>query len=267
VPIIDNEWPSENEPPQANAVLWRFMTFSKFVAMLEDGALWFSRPDHLNDPFEAGPSSEEFEATVASPSIDVNRLGDSSESRSFDEQVATHSLEFTTYVLKMHVVNCWHHSAVEPQFMWRMYASDDEGIAIRTTFGSLMSALRSECPVRAGTVHYGDIGISHGTNRLFRKRAGYSAEQEVRLVCLPGLQQSTPYNAAPVGVNVPVDLNVLIEEVVVAPDAPNWFEVLVRRLCQRGGLQRMVRRSEFASRPFADAQARMIIERGLRQLE
>ena len=35
-----------------DAVLWRFMSFTKFVSLLARNALFFARADKLGDPFE-----------------------------------------------------------------------------------------------------------------------------------------------------------------------------------------------------------------------
>ena len=43
-------------PPQDNAVLWRYMDFTKFVSLLDRRALYFSRADKLGDPFEGSLS-------------------------------------------------------------------------------------------------------------------------------------------------------------------------------------------------------------------
>ena len=45
-------WWTSYQRPSADTVLWRYMDFSKFVAMLKDKALWFGRIDRLGDPFE-----------------------------------------------------------------------------------------------------------------------------------------------------------------------------------------------------------------------
>lgn len=39
-------------PPSDDAVLWRYMDFTKFVSLLEKSALFFARADKLGDPFE-----------------------------------------------------------------------------------------------------------------------------------------------------------------------------------------------------------------------
>src|SRR5262249_52425574 len=33
--------------------VWRYLDFTKYVSMLEEGALWFSRADRLGDPFDS----------------------------------------------------------------------------------------------------------------------------------------------------------------------------------------------------------------------
>ena len=44
--------PSIDRDVSADAMLWRYMDFPKFVSMLKEGALWFSRADLLGDPLE-----------------------------------------------------------------------------------------------------------------------------------------------------------------------------------------------------------------------
>ena len=39
-------------PPESDAVLWKYMNFTKFVSLLEKQALFFARADKLGDPFE-----------------------------------------------------------------------------------------------------------------------------------------------------------------------------------------------------------------------
>ena len=43
-------------PPSDDAVLWRYMDFTKFVSLLDRSALFFARADKLNDPFEGSVS-------------------------------------------------------------------------------------------------------------------------------------------------------------------------------------------------------------------
>ena len=40
------------DPLPDDAVLWRYMDFTKFVSLLEKSSLFFARADKLEDPFE-----------------------------------------------------------------------------------------------------------------------------------------------------------------------------------------------------------------------
>ena len=42
--------------PKADAVLWRYMSFTKFVSLLTKNAVFFSGADKLGDPFEGSLS-------------------------------------------------------------------------------------------------------------------------------------------------------------------------------------------------------------------
>ena len=51
-----------HDPPPSDAILWRYMDFTKFVALLEMRALFFARSDKLNDPFEGSLPKRNIEA-------------------------------------------------------------------------------------------------------------------------------------------------------------------------------------------------------------
>ena len=42
--------------PDENDKIWRYVDFSKFLSLLEDSAIFFSRADKLDDPFEGSYS-------------------------------------------------------------------------------------------------------------------------------------------------------------------------------------------------------------------
>lgn len=55
-----------NSPDGLDHELWRYMDFSKFVSMLQQKALWFTRLDQFPDPYEGlltKPTAEFFEQT------------------------------------------------------------------------------------------------------------------------------------------------------------------------------------------------------------
>ena len=55
---------------------------------------------------------------------------------------------------------------------------------------------------------------------------------------------------AEAGLLVPVDAARLLRSIVIAPDAPPWFEKLVRQSALRYGVKAPVRRSKLATDPI-----------------
>jgi hypothetical protein len=52
------------------------------------------------------------------------------------------------------------------------------------------------------------------------------------------------------GKHVPVDLAVLVQEVRIAPTAPDWFQGLVESVCTKYALQKPVLKSSLADEPL-----------------
>src|SRR5262249_36502984 len=92
-------------------------------------------------------------------------------------------------------LNCWHVNPYESAAMWKLYASNEEGVAIKSTVRRLKDSLSSYAPdVFLGAVSYIDYGkdlIYRGNpfGNLFcaflHKRRSFEHEQELRAVCIP----------------------------------------------------------------------------------
>ena len=50
------EHPVFEKPENENTKIWRYLDFTKFVSLLDKSALFFTRADRLNDPFEGSYS-------------------------------------------------------------------------------------------------------------------------------------------------------------------------------------------------------------------
>ena len=160
-------------------------------------------------------------------------------------------------------VSCWHVSDHESFAMWRVYGG---ALAIRSTPTALA---RSGVPdsVHRGLVRYVDYdrhtgGTEHGASpeehafaasralftvdRFFMKRQAFEYEKEYRLVIM-----DEPTASAAPGKTIPVELDTLVENVYVAPDAPGWFKDIVVSLCAKyaPGLVGRVRQSSMALDP------------------
>ena len=217
--------------PPDDALLWRYMDFTKFVSLLEREALFFCRPDLLGDPFEGSTSP------VTPPAIPQDLK---------EGPMVVHEVDLRR-VVRLARVSCWHMSECESEAMWRLYARERDGIAIKTVFARFKDAFRGTQAVYASMVQYRDyrtasIPFGNGLLPLLHKRMSFQHEQEVRALCLPKEDESA-------GCYCEVELEKLVGEIVVAPFAEDWFVDLVRSLAERHALGDRVRRSTLSDTP------------------
>ena len=254
------EWePRAYEVPDESALLWRYMDFAKFVALLKESALYFSRADLLGDRYEGakgllankskwdeyylkffrdalqnpppganfGLSTEELERRAQKFIVDLEALG----------KDGLH----TTFV------SCWHESQVESEALWRLYCPPSSaGVAIRTTYSALTLSLGDNPDIKIGRVRYIDFRKTFAgpNDAIFRKRQSLSHEREVRAVV-------HRFDARDkVGIRIPIALNQILETVVVSPFAPTWFEEVLKEIMQRFSVDVPIITSELMLDPF-----------------
>lgn len=245
------------ETPPDSAFLWRYMDLSKFIGLLRDRSLYFSRLDHLGDPWEGAKGGRKnkqawdnhylrfFQEAIRHPpegyvcgktdeqiEAEANRLLRQLDLSGSDEQ-------------RTNFVSCWHET--ESEALWRLYCPPTTaGVAIKTTFGDLKAAFDQDLSIKLGRVKYLDFRSQFaGLNEaVFRKRRSLQHEQEVRAVI-----RTRPEREA-LGLARPVDLSALVKEVVTSPFAPAWFGAIVGDLLLRYDLPVPIRTSELLSEPF-----------------
>jgi len=143
--------------------------------------------------------------------------------------------------------------------MWHLYLKSNDGIAIRTKYGNLRDSFKNTSePIRIGKVHYIDYDhdIIEGTSvfsPFLHKRNSFAHEREVRALVskLPiteGLDSS--HETMTRGINIEVDLNLLIEIIHVAPQAPEWLRNVVDSVVRRFGYKFEVQRSDMDRDPI-----------------
>src|SRR5262249_7403023 len=235
-------WWQSYKRPTLDTPLWRFMDFAKLVAMLMDKAIYFPRADTLGDPFEGARGiayrREEWKQYAMSYYRDLltNLPPPHVNTRSAHE-VEVEALRLHEEIEKLSArdvkeqfVTCWHSNDVESEALWRLYCPAlTPGVCVRTNFGLLDRALKSDEEIRFGHVQYVDFKTDFaGTyDRIFWKRKSLGHEAEVRGVIHPRAQG--PNGAEATGLLVPVDLEACIQSVIVSPFAAPWFEDVVRR--------------------------------------
>ena len=221
--------------PSDDAVLWRYMGFTKFVSLLEKQALFFSRADLLGDRFEGSVPAH---SSVA-----------------FPENMKPGPLQVFPVDLRkiplMTYVNCWNGCEFESEAMWRFYATESDGIAIKTSFKDLKDALVGDEKIHVSKIQYKNyrtdsVPFGNGIAPYLHKRISFQYEEEVRALTF---RVNDKDKQPPNGFYHKVDINKLIGEIVVAPLAKDWFIELVQSLANRYELRDCVRKSELSDNP------------------
>jgi hypothetical protein len=115
------------------------------------------------------------------------------EARKTVRQLARDSMLNNLMQRELALVNSWNLSNDESAFMWKMYSSNEKGVAIQSTFDKLCRSFTTsqDEPVYVGQVQYHDFrdgwkGKILGIETIMFKRSSFSCDNEVRaLTFLP----------------------------------------------------------------------------------
>lgn len=256
------------EVPRPEVVLWRYMDFSKLLAILMDRTLWFARADTLGDPFEGARGLEvnrdiwermyldHFkEAIRTAPTKLGSTLRMSEESIEKEARRLLSELsKGSERELKFTYVSCWHENEGESEALWRLYCPvGSAGLAIQTTKGALQESLSDPLDITIGRVKYLDFNreFSGVNDAIFRKRKSLMHECEVRAVfTAPAFGADPAIHPQPRGIAKPVVVSKLIKQVVVSPFAPGWFAGVLHQCMRRFDAEVDVMPSDVLQKPF-----------------
>ena len=200
------------------------MDFTKFVSMLENHGLFFAAADKLGDPFEGSISAANWQSRK-----DFLRAIKATDE--FSEKHNKDKAEFYKRNRKSVLINSWHMNEYESAAMWKLYTQSNESIGVQSTFELLRRCLDGN--IQIGEVEYIDferdvIPESHALYPFMHKMKSFEHERELRaLIWETGLQRVDE------GVWARVDLQLLIQNIYVAPSSPTWFCELVSKLVKR----------------------------------
>jgi hypothetical protein len=276
--MYEQRAPFETPPDQVS--LWRYMDVGRFLGLLFNRALYFSRKHHLGDPWEG-----------VVPPLGVQRavreLYRSEDNVRFVEESIHETGEA---VAARTVVSCWHANVRESVAMWRLYTTGAEGVAIQTTVGRLKEAFEQEpCSVTIAYVRYidhlsEDLGRAWALDPLsplFCKRWGFEHEREVRCVIAhpeaereqalvlselgPELRRQFPVleqweavvdgDLGDGGLVVPVALGSLIERIVISPRYPVWAVAALQAAVDKSDLTVCIETSALLDQPLGSQKA------------
>lgn len=226
--------------PRTDKEIWRYRSIEHYASILEDGSLWFSRPDVFNDPLEGSlPTVNVFKRSVDHDDTEAKRRSD-----------IRALYRYTTYM------NCWYNSDHESDAMWRLYTDEkSNALAIKTTPADLYKSLGPSDSVTTGNIEYRDyssfeLKTENPIAPLFFKRKAFQFENEFRAVVhhlnesAIGEDTESIGDLQPEGKPVPVDISNLIHEVVLSPSASDEYEQKVRKVTKEHGYSFDIERSD-----------------------
>jgi hypothetical protein len=252
-------------PEDENATIWRYSDFTKFVALLETRTLFFPRVSARDDAFEGSfPSNQTVESRVRG-AFPPGLVPD-------DAAIELHPsmLGIWKAMRNWASVSCWHMGEYESAAMWRLYGPNKGAVAIRSRVSRLRRALSTVAlPQGFGGKDYAFIGrveyIDYSIDRIpdgsfaaqfYRKQRSFEHERELRAMLLQfprdesGARPDYERQPSDTGIAVPVDLNVLIEGIAIAPQAPSWHLDVVTKVCRRYGVDVIPRQSAMDATPL-----------------
>ena len=262
-------------PPNDTDILWRYTNFEVFVNLLDTEALYFTRADKFEDPYEG---------FIPQSIMDAYK-------QSLESVIPT---EFVEAIMKRHeasrkyvMCNCWHQNVVESMAMWEKYHMRNSGVAIKTTGEKMKNSLTSEYSIYIGKIEYiygntddaqymqnflqNNIPLAKKLTYFpyLQKRKEYEHEQEVRLIVdidrfvTDALTNQTVETVdtffetglpdiCEIGMPFDIDVNMLIDEVIVSPYAKDWITETLKSVVQKFGFNFDVRASTLLDAPTSD---------------
>lgn len=267
------ENPKIDTPADWGHTIWRYLSTSQLIAILENDSLWFTRTDEYEDPWEGelpGEPESYLDSYTSGDGVPVQSMTYIGSQDTF--RLNRPYDRFTTFK-KSFFHNSWNYKEYESKAMWDGKSMDGEGVAIRTTAENLKEAF-SDFEYEAvfiGMVDYGNydedvvaVDESAWLNVHLHKPAEFKEEQELRasLSLIPVEGEDTffhnsqfedgetvqlDWDSQPKGVNVPIDVNALIEEVYLSPYSASWQKDAISKLLETHGVDATVSESTIFS--------------------
>lgn len=225
------------QPSHKYAKLWRYMDFTKLLSLLEDSAIFLAPAISFEDPFEG---------VLPKGNITLHNFVKSKTKNSKKSNLVVADK-------KKIQISCWHLSRYESAAMWKLYGQGNETVCITTKYSKLKNQLVQGAQI--GLVQYVDFNTAWVPENnpyypFMFKRKSFEYEKEVRvLIDSNKINQDDLLLKSKVGFKNKVDLNTLIDEVFVSPDASDWFYQLVEKVASNYGLKAKVIRSQLLTMP------------------
>ena len=220
--------------------VWRYMSFAKFVWMLQLKQLWLTNARFFDDKWEVMLDSSQINNIINKRPVSMTA-----------EEVLAKIKDYVTLGRKATFVSCWNASEHESHALWNIYCPTAEGVAIQTTLGRLK---KSVGPLPVLEVFYSPK-TSDNVFDLYelaaQKRPMFAYEQEVRVVLVQDLDDHQNPDRITFGTGLSWDPEKHIENIWLHPRTQHWFAESVTEIARllAPTLSRHVGYSQMSSSP------------------
>ncbi len=229
---LDKEWKEliKEYIPNDNTVILRYMDFPKFMSLLQNRKLYFTRADKFEDPLEGDVPSVYIDRLLAFYKCDIYKiLHDKYDLDTIKKDILGKFKKYRSETF----ISCWteNRNETESYALWKIYAKE-YGVAIQTTVGKLKEITKSKGAVIYRVKYIDDSTTNLNVPRFSKKltmesqnffvykRAEYCYENEIRAM----FTTDDCYNLEVLIDNV----ENFIDKIYISPFAEKWFFDLIK---------------------------------------
>lgn len=236
------------QPKTENISLWKYMDFTKFMALITYQKLYACRSDLFDDPYEG-----------TYPRKIMKYIQELKEEEVEDNAKFARAIyDFNKKLRKATYISCWHANDFESAAMWDLYSKNDASVAIETTYSDLKNILPSEAML--GLVNYIDYDkeifpMGNVFYAFTHKRKSFEHEREVRFLIqnLPIDKKNNKVDfdcaVTPNVIAIDVDINKFVKKIHLSPRSPEWMLNLLQDIVNKYSINVEVRRSNLYISP------------------
>ena len=222
-PVEDSQNPHILPPP--DTVIWHYIQFNFFQALLQNGALWLTRLDKQTDKNDGMYSDANAQKWTPVIQKLMERSG-------FKVEIGRNDwsgIQWTNNILRRRAfIHCWSIRAKESAWMWNSFVrGESRSVAVRSTVGCLISALDNQ-PVEVFRMLYYPAGQprpdwSYTAPFTAKDMNAHIRERELRVLTMADRDEPDVEHKL-----IPVNLKQLIRKVVIHPASSSAFRSEVR---------------------------------------
>ena len=215
--------------------LWRYLRYERLLEIINTGLLFFPHISQFSDKWEGLLTERTRELFFRAEYAKYN-----------DSIIANASLSNYESFKDSFYILCWHMSDHESYLMWKVYA--ERGCAIQTNYERLVASFPDGPPeVNGCIVTYLDyerdsFPIGNVYSSVSYKDLPYLDEKEFRLLFWKTALPNQSYQVGIRGVEIAVDLDMLIDNIYIDPSKDIDIGKLTNAL-QTKGIRREIRYS------------------------